>query len=117
MADTTHLDDEDRRRAGRREANLRLLNERIVEALERFRGAGDAPERLYLACECANGACDVTIEVPAETFFELRDSTVRFAVAEGHVVTDVERIVARVDGWVVVEKVGSAAKAATDRLS
>lgn len=119
MADTTnHVDDDDgRRRAGRREANLRLLNERIVDAMKLLSDRSDAPDRLRLACECANEHCDATIDVPAETFLELRGSTVRFAVAEGHVVTDVERIVSRHGDWVVVEKVGSAAKAATDRLS
>lgn len=109
-------EDETGPRAGRREANLRLLNERIVDATARL--AGDAgPGRLRIACECANDDCRSTIDVDADTFAELRESRTRFAVVEGHVLADVERVVGHDDGWAVVEKVGSAARAAIDRLS
>lgn len=117
MAEGSHVDEEARRRAGRREANLRLLNERIADANLRIAGDEEPPTMLRIACECANDECDESLDVHAQAFARLRDSSIRFAVVEGHVLTDVEHVIERFDRGVVVEKVGTAARAAADRLS
>jgi hypothetical protein len=103
------------RRAGRREANLRLLNERIAEVHDRIDPSDDL--LLTIACECASSRCDDMIELEAATFDALRGELVRFAVVDGHVLHDVERVVEQHSGWMVVEKIGDAAREAAERLS
>ncbi|MCW2926448.1 MAG: hypothetical protein JWM86_416 [Thermoleophilia bacterium] len=103
------------RRAGRREANLRVVNERIAESLERQ--LGDAVAAYQLLCECAREDCDKSIRLPAEAYDAVRESVSRFVVVDGHVLYDVERIVDRGEAWVVVEKYGEAALAAEEELT
>lgn len=103
------------RRAGRREANLRRLNERIADAQSEA-GLVDA-EILMLVCECALEDCDSHLMVPASAFDGYRDSTSVFAVVPGHVLHDVEEVIADGEGWMFVEKVGEAAAAANEELS
>ena len=97
------------RRAGRREANLRSLNERIADAQE---DAGSTDD-LQLVCECALADCDAGIVVPASRFEQLREDDLHYLVVPGHVIHEVEHEVAHGDGWVMVEKFGAAAGAAT----
>lgn len=108
---TTH--DLDEVRAGRREANLRLLNERIATANERFQQADGDPDVLRLMCECAHQDCTSTFDIPADLFETVRThAPARFIVVEGHEVGDVEDVVERGSGWVLVQKHGDAARAA-----
>ena len=97
-------------RAGRREANLRVLNERIAESQAQIAVALQAP--LTILCECANPECNESIEVTQDMFAVLRDETTRFIVVEGHVLHDIEDVVERGDGWIIVEKRGAAAQEA-----
>lgn len=102
-------------RAGRREANLRLLNERIVDAHDRIDPGRDQP--LEIVCECARERCDARITLRSDMFDMLRGELVRFAVVDGHVLHDVEQVVEQHEGWMVVEKLGAAARGAVDRLA
>jgi hypothetical protein len=97
-------------RAGRREANLRVLNARIAESQEQIAVALRSP--ITVLCECASPDCNESIEVAQSLFTELRDQPTRFIVVEGHVLHDVEQVVERGDGWIIVEKRGAAAREA-----
>lgn len=97
-------------RAGRREANLRVLNERIAESQAQIAVALQAP--LTILCECANAECNESIEVSQDVFAVLHDQSTRFIVVEGHVLHDVEHVVERGEGWMIVEKRGAAAREA-----
>jgi hypothetical protein len=101
------------RRAGRREANLRELNQRIADAQH---DVDDHVEHLHLVCECAREECEDGLLVPATIFEQLREVTTRFLVAPGHVIHEVEQQVDAGDGWIVVQKLGPAARAATEEL-
>lgn len=105
------MDELGARRAGRREANLRGLNERIADAQH---DAGNGHEHLRLVCECSFTECEDAIDVPTPVFEDARDSGVRYIVAPGHVMSDIEHVVRSGDGWVVVEKIGTAARAAEE---
>lgn len=100
----------DARRAGRREANLRELNSRIAESQEQIADTLKSP--LTVLCECASSDCNESIEMSPDAFAELRDQPTKFVVVEGHVLHDVEQVVERGDGWIVVEKRGVAAREA-----
>ena len=102
-------------RAGRREANLRRLNERIVDAGEQLAG-GDS-QVVDILCECARDRCDDVIRMHVDQFEALRDDVDRFAVIEGHVLQNVEDVEEGHDGWVVVRKRGEAAREAARHLS
>lgn len=105
----------DAERAGRREANLRQVNERVVAAAS---GLGtDAAHWVHVLCECARDACNDTFRVPRTVFENARDTTTDFIVRDGHVLHAVERQLVQGDGWVMVRKHGEAARAATEQLS
>lgn len=97
-------------RAGRREANLRALNERIADAQKQMAVALETP--LTVLCECADATCEESIEITQEHFDVLRDDTIRFIVIDGHVLHEVEQVVQRGNGWMIVEKRGAAAREA-----
>lgn len=101
------------RRAGKREANLRDLNERIADAQEE---AGGGDQSLRLVCECALHDCTDGIDVECSVFDELRADQTRFIVCPGHVLHEVEREWQQGNGWMIVEKVGRAARAAKEEL-
>lgn len=98
------------KRAGRREANLRELNSRIVESQEQIALALNSP--LTVLCECAEEDCNESIELAQEAFAALQDHSTRFFVVDGHVLPEVEQVVERGDGWIIVEKRGAAAREA-----
>lgn len=104
--------DDRRRRAGWREAQLRRVNERVVDSLAADQ---NPPELVHVVCECARDVCEENLLVPRRRFDDIRGAVAHFVVAEGHVIHDVEHEVDRGDGWVVVRKVGVAADAAEER--
>lgn len=104
------LDDLSARRAGRREANLRLVNERIAESYERLANKPD--DVVTILCECSKNDCESTIGIRFGDYEEIRDSAKQFVVLGGHADDDIEDIVRQNAGWDIVEKRGEAARAA-----
>ena len=104
--------DDRTRRIGLTEALFREVNERVEELAKDF-GVYDEP--LDLLCECGDGDCVERIRMPVAEYRELRSDATRFAVLPGHVIPDVESIVARREGYDVVEKhTGGAAEIAAE---
>jgi len=83
------------------EALFREVNAHIADLEERIR-LRDEP--LPLICECANTGCTTIIEVEHPTFEAVRKSALRFLVAPGHERADVETVVGRGAGYLIVEK-------------
>ena len=90
-------------RAIRNEQLFREVNLNIAELEERSRGT-EWDEPLPLVCECALTGCSLPIEVDAATFEWVRESPMRFLVATGHEQPDVESVVERREGYLIVEK-------------
>jgi hypothetical protein len=88
-------------RAIRNEALFREVNVHIADLEERIQQEG---EPLSLICECARTGCAVPIEVDPMTFERVRENPLRFLVAPGHEQTDVESVVERREGYLIVEK-------------
>ena len=91
-------------RAGRtaepaRQSLFREVNDRVRAA------AGDAaPESAWeFFCECA-GLCGETAALPLAEYDRVRRKRRRLLVRTGHEDTTAERIVARLEGWLVVER-------------
>jgi hypothetical protein len=88
-------------RIGLNEAVFREVNERINDLAENF-GLEDQP--LDLVCECGDPECVERISMSRAEYEELRSEPTHFAVHASHVQPDVEDVVARRNGYLVVRK-------------
>jgi hypothetical protein len=95
---------------GRRQSLFREVNERIEELAEGF----DLQDRLPILCECGSDDCHARIELTQAEYETVRAVPTRFAVLPGHEIPEVERVVARNERHLVVEKIGPAARVAAD---
>ena len=93
---------------GRRQSLFREVNERIEELAEGF----DLQDRLPILCECGSDDCHARIELSEAEYETVRAVATHFAVLPGHEIPAVERIVARAERYVVVEKFGPSARVA-----
>lgn len=97
------------RRIARNEAAFRAINERLEADL---RSLAPAPqERFAFVCECAQAECADPVSLSFAEYQAVRRDAHRFAVAPGHVIDDVESVVARHANCWVVEKRHPAAEA------
>jgi hypothetical protein len=98
-------------RVAKTESLFRDVNERIVEATERF----DADEA-ELMCECADPACAERLEVSLEEYERVRSDGTHFLLDPEHVEPTVERIVRKRAEYAVVEKFGKVAARVVQQL-
>ena len=94
-------------RAAKNESLFRDVNERILEATERF----EAPT-MSAVCECSDALCTEMISITLAEYAAVRARSDRFALVEGHEDPAVERVVERNGRFVVAEKVGDGADVA-----
>lgn len=90
-----------------RQALRREVNERSAE-----RQAASGAPSLDIFCECGLPRCSSRVTVEAASYDDVRRFPTRFLVAEGHSGHGTERIVAALDGVIVVEKFGDEGVAA-----
>jgi hypothetical protein len=90
-------------RTARNEALLREVNERIHEVGESLQVLPDNGE-LEFRCECGRPDCKEFVSMTASEYERVRSDNDRFAVVPGHEDSQIERIVARGDGYFVVDK-------------
>lgn len=88
--------------AARTQSLFRDVNERVVEL------TGPDTEQVTVLCECANEDCSSVLFVAPDEYEAVRRHPTHFLVHRGHVVPGVERVLASIDGYVVVEKFGEA---------
>lgn len=79
------------------EARFREINEsaqpqRVSDGFGRF------------VCECADRSCMTWVAVPPDEYAAVRENRRRFILAPGHEIQDVEQVVERREGYLVVEK-------------
>jgi hypothetical protein len=91
------MDELTRRRLAHNESLFRAVNEEIDE--NRSSGGKQA-----YVCECVDPGCALTIELTADEYETVRASPARFVVAPGHVVPEIEHVVASVPDYTIVEK-------------
>ena len=88
-------------RAARNELLFRAVNEQILQMTERFRAQ---LSDIDIVCECAVASCVGTIKITAQDFAQIRREEGTFFVLPGHEDTDVEDVLNRHNGYVVVRK-------------
>ena len=85
------------------EALLREVNDRIEDVGERLRVLPD-DKRLDFRCECGRNECVTMISMSVREYEHVRSDKDRFAVTPGHEDDEIERVVERADGYLVVDK-------------
>jgi hypothetical protein len=84
-------------RLAQNEARFREINE-AAQPQRETRGQG------RFVCECADRACMQWIEVSAADYAAVRQHPRRFLVAPSHEIPDIETIIDRKPGYLVIEK-------------
>ena len=93
--------DERTRRVGQNEALYRQVNERIEDLNDAF---GEVSGEFAVVCECGDLYCMEQITFARTDYERTRANPNRFILRPGHEAPDVEQIVERGPGYVVVEK-------------
>lgn len=88
------------RRIEENEKLFREVNERVAQMHAGFQSGPD-PEWV---CECGDETCFEKVAIPLDDYREIRARDDWFFVKPGHEKADAERVVARRDGYLVVEK-------------
>ncbi len=83
------------------EIRFRQINEELTESLREIPGDSDA---LVVVCECGARDCAQTVTVPDVVYEAVRGNPRRLVVAPGHELLDVETVIERAEGYVLVEK-------------
>lgn len=82
------------------EATFRIANERMREWEERH---VEQATELYM-CECADPQCREHVPLDADAYEAVRTDSRHFFCLPGHEITDIEAVIERYPGYVVVEK-------------
>ena len=89
------------RRIGENEALFRVVNERSEHLNRAF---AVLTETMDVVCECGDIDCAERLVLTVSDYERVRADPTHFAVVPGHELPDVERVVERGDGFVVVRK-------------
>jgi len=92
----------------RNELLFREVNERI------FKIASTETDGLEVLCECGDESCISTLTIAVRDYERIRAQTSRFVVCNGHELADIERVIERTPGYLVVEKTGKAREVLAD---
>jgi hypothetical protein len=101
---------EEEARIARTESAYRHVNERIAETA----GVLDADAADFV-CECADLGCQERVEAPLDDYEQARRRPTTFLVAEGHELPAYEHVRRRRRGYLIVEKMTRALRAAVRR--
>ena len=101
-------------RVAENQSTFRAANEEIEAAARAM--APDLP-RVPFICECPETTCTRITRLRPEEYRAVRSDPTHFVVIPGHEVCEVEgeqvaRVIAREDGYTVMEKIGAAGEAA-----
>ena len=84
----------------RNEALFRQVNERIEEINQKL--SDDSPSDFL--CECGDDDCTAPVSLTIAEYEEVRSEPTHFAIANGHEMIDVERVIGKNERYSVVEK-------------
>lgn len=82
------------------EALFRAANERMAGWEEQHASAEEEP---YF-CECADSGCRAKVSLRKSDYERVRANSRLFFVLPGHEIPDVEEVIERHEGWLIVEK-------------
>jgi hypothetical protein len=91
-------------RQARNEGLMRTVNDRIAAADERAAGWAGDDQQFAFQCECGKSGCEGQVLMTLREYERVRSQRDRFAVVPGHETVDIEQVVERDDGYVIVDK-------------
>jgi hypothetical protein len=97
-------------RLAKNELLFRTLNENIRGLASGLQGK----EPFEFICECATTGCFERLSLTLPEYERIRQDGTHFLLAYGHEDIEIEQVIARRDGYVVVEKDGVAGLVADD---
>jgi hypothetical protein len=98
--DSDEKDRTDPTRWQRRAALVEINRRRVNEAIER----GDSGPAPVFLCECGRPGCGETVRVPVGNYEAVRSNWDRFLLVKGHEIEEIERVIERAPGYLVVAK-------------
>lgn len=106
------MNEESERRLARNESLFRETN----DAIERGQWPDSPSKTVRFRCECSRMECGESVEITLREYEQIRQFPRRFVVAPGHEIGEIETVIGRASGHVVVEKQDTAGDtaAATD---
>lgn len=104
------MDDALQQRRAANESTFRDVN----EAIQSGHWPGDAQAPVAFRCECASLGCNMLIEMRVGEYEQVRSHPRRFVVIPDHYAPDVETVVDRTAGYMVIEKRGEAGRVAEE---
>lgn len=102
--------DELQERLGANEAVFREIN----EGIERGQWPGEEDAPISFRCECARLGCNDLVELSVREYERVRSNPRQFIVLPGHEHEDVELIIERHPGYLIVEKLDQAGERAVE---
>jgi hypothetical protein len=102
------MNDDLQRRLAANETVFRDVN----EGIERGQWPGEAGDPVRFRCECARLGCNLLLELTLEEYEQVRRHPRRFLMIDGHEVPELEQVVERRPGYVVVQKLDEAGEKA-----
>jgi hypothetical protein len=97
-------------RLAKNELLFRTLNENIRGLASGLHGQ----EPFEFICECSTVGCFERLSLTLAEYERIRQDGTHFLLADGHEDIEIEQVIARRDGYVVVEKDGVAGLVADD---
>jgi hypothetical protein len=88
------------------------LSRAVNEAIERGLWPGEGEGTVRFRCECTQPECNEFIELTADEYERVRQDGRHFVVRPGHEAPEIEHVIERRPGYLIVQKEGSAADAA-----
>jgi hypothetical protein len=104
------MDEEHQRRLASNESVFREVN----EGIERGQWPGEEARPVGFRCECARLGCNLLVELKLADYERIRADPRHFLMVPGHEMPEVETVVERGDGYLVVEKRDEAGAHAED---
>jgi hypothetical protein len=93
------------RRQVENERAFKRLNAKIEEHVRQMQGGQEAAEEVPgFLCECADMRCRERLAIEVDEYADAHREPGRYCVRPGHERPDLERVLARRPGYVVVEK-------------
>ena len=102
-------------RRARNEALFREVNERVEEVSSRLSPLEGESALTGFICECSREDCTDLVETTTGQYEAVRSDPRRFLILPGHEDLQVDRVVERHPGFLVVEKFGEASEIAIER--
>jgi hypothetical protein len=91
-------------RVARNEAFFREINQRAARRSDEFRAVFPTALAQRFMCECGDQGCTAVIHLSRDEYRAVRAHPGRFVLLDGHQFGDLEDVVERHDGYIVVEK-------------